>query len=204
MNLYYHYYAGIKWESLNACIKVFKYFREGNFAGVFASDYVKIVEDFYTTIIRKNGETYSIENNGDLRTVRIAAEVFPDLIKSQGVIGFLWKDGQTYIHVDGRKKCTLVLSDTKPDIPFLRQSTMKVGELNRRDDGLDLAFEGFGKGYFNLGGLKPHKSYTLSVIDRNEAQVLNRTLSADATGSLSLTAMFSAPSRSYHLRLVLK
>ena len=204
MNLYYHYYAGIKWESINACITVFKYFRAGNFAGVFASDYVKIAKDFYATRVRKDGDAYFFENDGNLRTIRFAAETYPDLEKSKGVIGFLWHGGQTYFHLDGTKQYKLVFSDAKPDVPYLRQSTMKAGLLKRNGDGISLAFEGFGKGYFNFGGLRPKRAYRLSIVDRNDAPVFTKVLSAGADGTAGFTKMFPAPPGRYQLRLAVK
>jgi hypothetical protein len=81
---------------------------------------------------------------------------------------------------------------------------MKAGVLERHGGGMELALEGFGKGYFKFGGLKPQTSYRLSVVNQKKASVFTRTLTADASGSLEVTTQFSAPPSTYHLRLAVK
>jgi len=204
MNLYYHFFSGIKNDSLNACITVFNYFRGGNFTGVFASEYVEIVEDFYATRIWKKEDGFYIENNGFLRTLRFNAHVYPDMEKSDGVIGFLHSKGQTYIHLNGQKKYKLVLSDKKVETPYLRQATFKTGVCSSKNGELKLYVYGFGKGYFSFGGLKPDTYYHLTMVNNKNEAVITEKSSATNSGIITFTTSLPAPAQAYQLFLTLE
>lgn len=201
MNFYYHYFSGIKNASLNAGITVLDYFRKGNFTGVFASEYVQIVEDFYNTSIQKIGNAFYIENNGFLRTLRFPAYIFPDMEKSRGVIGFLHHNGQTYIHLDGQKKYKLIVSNKKIETPYLRQATFKTGVFSINDDELTLNTHGFGRAYFSFGGFKVNSSYHITMVNNQNQIVVHEKSVTDHSGIVSFTTLLPGPPQAYTISL---
>ncbi len=205
MNLYYHFYGGIKRESLDACTFVFKYFQKGQYAGLFASEYLNIAEDFIKTRIWKEKDgIFRIENDGDLRTVRFKSPVFPDMEKSENVIGYQHSQGQTYIHLLGKKRNKIVLNSKPPNSPYLEQGTYEVNDFHHKKGALALSIMGFGKAYFKFGGLRPSIPYAIQIVDVKGNKIVDKDISSDQKGFLNLTKILPSPSTKYQLILSAK
>lgn len=196
MNLYYHFYGGIKNESLEALDYIYDYVRTMDAAPIFASQYCQIVEDFYQTRIGKEGQAFWVENNGFLRTVRFSREVNIDIDRSEGVLGYSYHEGQTYIHLDGSRHRRILLADTTPDVPYFIQATQHVDQRSYDGTHLRFIYRGFGKAFIKVGGLLAATPYqvTLSAPDREPVSSM---LTTDQGGLLEFRALLPAPAAIY-------
>ncbi len=55
---------------------------------MFLSEYAQRVLEFRATGIAKDGNMWIIRNGSNLKTLRVPSYLFPDLLKSKGVIGY--------------------------------------------------------------------------------------------------------------------
>lgn len=196
MNLYYHFYSGIKNESMDALRYVYDYIRSIDAASIFATNYLEIVEDYYDTRVGFDGQAYWVENNGYLRTIRFNDLTHVDVERSEGVVGYSFHENQTYIHLDGRKRRKIVLSDSAPKTPYLIQATQFVDRSNFDGQRFHFTYRGFGKTLIKIGGLKPNVNYqlTLKAGGRNG---ITASIKSDAKGVLEYRTILAAPSASY-------
>ncbi len=196
MNLYYHFYAGIKNESLDALHHVYRYIRSIDAASIFATQYCEIVDDFYNTKIGMDGNAYWVENEGFLRTIRFKNRVHVDMRKSVGVLGYSHSEGETYVHLDGSRRRTIFLSDRPPATPYLIQSTRYIDDS--RFDGATLRFtcRGFGKTLLKFGGLAPSSPYSMSL-KTPESETKQLTAFSDHEGVIAFRTNLPAPSETY-------
>lgn len=201
MNLYYHFYAGIKHASLDGCKVALDYFRKGKFAGLYASEYVSIAEDYFETRLWREDEAVFIENGGQLKTIRFNKDIYPDVTRSKGVVGYFPYQGQTYVHLAGKQPWKIVFGDTPVTIPYLVQSTYKIDDYERNNDVFMLFVSGFGKGFFEFGGLIPGKRYTVILSDSQNTPVYGDDLIANGEGHFNFECNLEPPKSTYALTL---
>ncbi len=192
MNMYYHFYGGIKNESLDAIRYIYDYVRSLDAASIFATNYCEIVEDYYATRVGFDGQSYWVENNGFLRTIRFNYKTHVDMEHSSGVIGYNYYNDQTYIHLDGSKRRKIVLSDSPPAIPYFVQATQFIDRSEFDGSQLNFSCRGFGKTLFRIGGLGSNTKYqlTLESPDRETIQV---SIKANQDGVLEYRTQLDAP-----------
>ncbi len=192
MNMYYHFYGGIKNESMDAIRYIYDYVRSIDAASIFASNYCEIVEDYYNTRVGFDGHAYWVENDGFLRTLRFNYKTHVDMERSKGVIGYNYHNDQTYIHLDGSKRRKIVLSDSPPAIPFFVQATQFIDQSAFDGSQLSFSCRGFGKTLLSIGGLGPNTKYqlTLESPDRETIQV---SITANQDGILEYKTQLDAP-----------
>jgi hypothetical protein len=171
MNLYYHFYSGIKNESMDALRTVYDYIRSIDAASIFATQYTEIVEDYYRTHVGFDGQAYWVENNGLLRTVRFNGKIHVDMERSEGVIGYSHNNSQTYIHLDGSKRRRIFLADTPPKVPYFIQATQFIDEQKYDGRQLKFVFRGFGKTLLKIGGLKPMSEFRVNLSTKGRTPV---------------------------------
>jgi hypothetical protein len=197
MNLYYHFYSGIKNESMDALKVVYDYIGTQDSANIFATQYIEIAEDYYRTHIGRDGEAYWIENNGFLRTIRFNGHQHVDMQRSEGIIGFSHTDdNQTYIHMDGRKRRILYLSDKQPTVPYIIQATQFIDEFSSTKESISLLFRGFGKSIIKIGGLHANTDYTI-IFATERDEVINTQIKTDMQGVLTYQTNLKAPQTRY-------
>jgi len=115
ISIYYHFYSGEKFASLNALKKVYDFALSQEVTPIYLSEYALRVLDYRETAIIRRGKGFIIKNAGYLRTLRIPASLgFPDIEKSKGIVGFKREGDFIYIHLDGSGKYTLLFTDKKP------------------------------------------------------------------------------------------
>ncbi len=103
INLYYHMYSGEFDESLDALLSNVKYIKSQNIIPIKTSSYIKIVLGFFSAkIYQDNPLSWSIENRGELNTIRFdnADDYFIDFRNSNGVLGFDHYQHSLYIFLD--------------------------------------------------------------------------------------------------------
>ncbi len=197
MNLYYHFYGGIKHESLNALYYIYDYIRNADVAAIFASQYCKIVEDYYKTQISITQNRYKVENSGFLRTIRFNRKVHVDVERSKGVVGYSFYNGQTYVYLDGTDIRTIQLSEEQPNTPYIVQATQFIDHSSYENSQLTFTVRGFGNNLIKVGGLKPETVYHLTLSTLESFSV---TISATANqeGIASFATILSPPIATYN------
>lgn len=204
MNLYYHFYSGIKHESMDALRLVYDYIREQDSANIFATQYVEIVEDYYRTHIGHEDGAYWIENNGFLRTLRFNGLKQVDMQRSEGIIGFYQTDsGQTYVHMDGSQRKKLYLTDKKPAVPYIIQATQFIDKFSSSVDQADFSYRGFGKTLIKVGGLQANTQYSVAFY-KDEKMVISSTVKTNGEGVLMHRSQLKAPQMSYSVKIIKK
>lgn len=196
MNLYYHFYSGIKNESLDALRMIYDYIRSIDAASIFASQYCEIVEDYYNTRIGYDNKKYWVENNGFLRTIRFKDKVHVDMAESEGVVGYMQDRGQTYVHLDGSVRRKIKLANRPPATPFFIQATQYIDASTYAGGQLNFIYRGFGKTLLKFGGLAPGRTYQLSLEAQGRDQV-GAELTADANGVAEFRTSLAAPATVY-------
>ena len=88
-----------------------------NESPLYISEYAHKVLDFRQTAIIKLEDGFLIKNDGELRTLRIPKEWgFPDLERSEGVVGFKEEEDFFYVHLDNSGRYILRFRNSPP--PF--------------------------------------------------------------------------------------
>lgn len=117
ISIYYHFYSGQKFASLNALKKVYEYALSQETNPMYISEYAHKVLDFRQTAIIKLEDGFLIKNDGELRTLRIPKEWgFPDIERSEGVVGFKEEKEFFYVHLDNSGRYVLRFRSSPP--PF--------------------------------------------------------------------------------------
>lgn len=204
MNLYYHFYSGIKNESMDALKVIYNYIRQQDSADIFATQYVEIAEDYYRTHIGREGDGYWIENNGFLRTLRFNGHRQVDMQRSEGIIGFYQtEEGETYIHMDGSKRKKLYLSDKNPSQPYIIQTTQFIDQFSSTKNKVNFTYRGFGKTILKIGGLHPNTHYEVTFSTKEE-NVLYAKVKTNSEGILSYRSQLTAPQLTYSVSILNK
>ena len=206
MNVYYHFYSGIKHEGLDALTLIFDDLvaraRRGEIAPIHTSDYCRIAADFFTTrLVRTGTDGWTVTNQGHLRTLRIKRPVHIDLDRSRGVLGYKRELGQTYVHLDARPHRTVVLAQTPPRTLHVRQATTVIDAMRRSAGGLELDLRGFGWAVLSIAGARPGETHRLTLTGRDGSTVAEVRVAADASGVLAFRHLLPPPSGAYTLRI---
>jgi hypothetical protein len=196
MNLYYHFYGGIKNESMEALRYIYDYIRSMDAASIFASQYLEIVEDQYKTHVGFDGQAYWVENNGFLRTIRFNDKVHVDMGRSDGVVGYSHNDNQTYIHLDGSKRRRIFLADTVPKVPYFIQATQFIDKQEHVGRQLKFIYRGFGKTLLKIGGLDPVTEYRL-VLSTKGKEPVTASVRTNRDGVVEYRTLLDAPQSIY-------
>jgi len=201
MNLYFHYFSGLRSASMDALRYVLDYCRKKDIAALFTSQYCDIAGDYYRTHMIREAGGWKVINGGALRTVRFNGNVRPDMSLSKGVLGYIHLAGQTYVHLDGSSERTIALSDAEKLEPHLRQSTFIVDSGDFSADAVKLTCRGFGKAYFSLAGLQAGKRFSATLCGEDGKAVFSRSVQADDGGVAEVRLSLDGPPRSYTLTM---
>ena len=138
INIYYHFYLGEYRESLDSLHTIYKYALSQPLISIDATDYCEIVYGFLDGTIHKRDDGYDLANYGACRTIRIPKALgYPDLAKSQNILGFKEWEDQLYIHL-GEETAHLVLTDQRPTTPYLQEASVILTDLQITDQ--EIAF----------------------------------------------------------------
>ncbi|MBI2252177.1 MAG: hypothetical protein HYU63_05495, partial [Armatimonadetes bacterium] len=201
MNLYYHFYSGIKRESMEALKIIYDYIRENNFAAIFTSEYCRIVEDFYFTRLWNKNNIWWCENNGYLRTLRFKGKVNVDIAQSEGVVGYCHFQNQTYVHLDGSKKRKITLSSESPSIPYIHLGSYFVDNMITKKNFINFKIKGFGKMYFQIAGFAPDKLYNLRIENEKKELIKEIQVKSNLEGLLDFKEVFNIPIENYGISI---
>ncbi|MEJ5173661.1 MAG: endo alpha-1,4 polygalactosaminidase, partial [Hydrogenothermaceae bacterium] len=124
ISIYYHFYSGQKVASLKALKEVYDYAMKQDTNPMFLSEYAQRVLEFRNMVIAEDirDDTVLMRSEGSLKTVRLdSIDIYPDIFKSKGVVGFSMVNNSTYIHLDNSGDYKMVFSNTIPNF-YLKDS----------------------------------------------------------------------------------
>jgi hypothetical protein len=146
IDIYYHFYSGVKLASLNAVKDVYNWALKQDVIPLKVSDYILKVLDFYNTAVAKEKDYWLVKTDKNLRTLRVDKNMgYPDLKESKGVVGFYEYNNQLYMSLDGSGDYKIKFTDKRPALPYIEQSNARIksADINKR--------------YFHLIGYVPVK-----------------------------------------------
>jgi hypothetical protein len=135
INIYYHIYSASRLASINALRDVYEWAIAQKTSKLYASEYIKRVQDFYAMAIEKESEnSYLIYNKGELKTVRFDKELYVDMEHSVGVAGFNHINGATYVILDSNHFHRIQLTNKNPNQPYLKDTNGWVERVVKSGD----------------------------------------------------------------------
>ena len=144
ISIYYHFYSGQKLASLNALKEVYRYALSQPITPMFLSQYALRVLDFRDTSILVTQGGFRIRNSGYLRTLRVVKEMgYPDMKKSKGIIGYVERGKDIYIHLDGSGDYLLVFSPAPNDHFRLVSANGIVRSYRSKENEIALEIESY-------------------------------------------------------------
>lgn len=165
INVYYHFYSGEKWAALNALKTVLDSSLTNDVAPLFVSEYLKIVQDFFTTEIEETGENrWSIRNAAVCRTIRFDdCDLQPELQQSRNVIGFLHHQNCLYVHLGSEKESFVVLTEKPAERVYLHQASHGLENVRLFTNNIEFSASGFGRGHFTFRNLLAQSVYSVRI-----------------------------------------
>lgn len=102
VDIYYHTYSASKRAGVNALHKAHQWAESQPLHPIFASEYIRKVQDFHDMSIAREGSGWRIRSNGNLRTLRLPDSLgTPNLSNAIGVAGFNAGVEGNYVHLTG-------------------------------------------------------------------------------------------------------
>jgi uncharacterized protein (TIGR01370 family) len=146
VDLYYHTYSASKPASLSALHRIYAWVAGQNLHPVFASDYIRKVQDFNRMVIARTPDGFRVRGDGRLRTVRIPGgqPAAPDWAASPGLAGMSPAPEGQYLHLSGPAADLKLTAPATKDV-YLAEANARLSSFERR--GRDL--------YFGLAGNVP-------------------------------------------------
>ncbi len=154
IGIYYHFYSGTKVAALNALHEVYRWALGQETFPVWTSEYAATVRGFQqAALARRLDGTWLLRGFGALSTVRLAAELgWPDLERSQGVLGVRDLPQGRYVSLDRGAAVTLALTGQAPHGPYLLSANAAVASFRRDGNRLRLRLVGHVPVAAEIGG----------------------------------------------------
>ncbi len=142
ISIYYHFYSAEKLASLNALKSVYEYAISQKVNPLFLSEYALKVLDYRNTAILIEEEGYRIRNSGYLRTLRTPVYMgYPDIKSSKGVIGYIKKGNNIYVHLDSSGDSLIKISENeKTEWINIISLNGKIKSYERNNNEVEFAF----------------------------------------------------------------
>ncbi|MFH1830234.1 MAG: hypothetical protein ABH871_05610 [Pseudomonadota bacterium] len=168
IDIYYHYYIMERNMGIDSIKELYDWALTQEIAPVFASDYIKHLDGFLSTIIdRISPQQWVISNNGELRTIRLDDYTgYVDLQKSKGVLGYVSYQGSLYVHLDNGLRSEIHLTNERASQPYLIKANGKINNWWMAAKGVRFTLRTMGRVQFVLGGMKKNQSYTVSLKEK--------------------------------------
>ena len=172
INVYYHFYSGEKEASLKALKEVYDYSLTQDIIPVFTSYYLSIVTGFLSGRFQKLADGgWKFSDYGTCQTVRFdETDLFPDLERSSGVIGFIHWNNRLYVHLSEKNNAILYFAEKKPQKPYLVEASAIVSNWTVNFEDIKYSAYGFGKGIFRLAGLKPKTVVDIDIVKEDKKE----------------------------------
>ncbi|MEQ8192071.1 MAG: hypothetical protein ABRQ39_29175, partial [Candidatus Eremiobacterota bacterium] len=201
VNIYYHFYSGIYRESLEALQKLYEYCLSKHMALLFASQYSRIIKDFYYAQTGKTGDGgFIIRNMGYLRTVRFDnTSLRPDLERSENILGFNYYNNSLYIFLDEKEEHKIYLTDKIQSKVYLKSASHYIGLWDCDEHKIKAVIQdGIGAGYMEIASLKRDTLYNVKLKD------IDFDVKTDSEGLLSFKYELKGKPQNYILEACIK
>lgn len=143
INMYFHTYSASKRASLTALHTVYDWALAQPINPLYASEYVALVQDFYRMVVGRSAKGWHLFHLQATEEVRVPQELgFPDLEKSDGVIGYVDTATDRYIHVDPSHAPVLTFGSAPNQAPYLVKTNGKVVSWQRTTNTLEMEVVG--------------------------------------------------------------
>jgi hypothetical protein len=205
LNIYLHFYIGDRREGLDGIKVAYDYCINEKIAPLFASEYVSIVKDFTSLKQYKLADDgYLIVHNGSLRTIRFDdTELYPDLEKSKGVIGFKRYQNSSYFHLNSGNKQTIYLTNNKPNAVYLSYGSHQISDWKASRKHVSFKSSGIGNVEFSFKNLAPQTKYQLIISSLNDTnQMEDKLVQTDNEGHLIIHSSFEKYNERYQFELI--
>ncbi|MBA2651872.1 MAG: endo alpha-1,4 polygalactosaminidase [Tatlockia sp.] len=133
LSIYYHFYSATDQAALRALKRVYDWTLKQNYIPLYITEYIDKVVDFNNTVIAKDtskgSDSWYIYNNKSLREFRWPVKsprTFPDLEKSENVIGFSIHNNDLYIHLGPLDTSRISFTQSAPTRPYLVEANAEV------------------------------------------------------------------------------
>ena len=188
INVYYHIFTAEKHASVKALEEVYDYVVERDIAPMFTADYLKTVQGFLSAEIAREGQNaWRIRNHGALRTIRFDGENrFPDLGRSQNVIGYQRYQGSLYVFLGEAPESMIALTESAPSQPYISLASHRILDWRLEQNGISLAVEGVGRKKVVLANVRPNAEF--AAVETTAAGERRVRLRSDGSGTLTWTS----------------
>jgi polysaccharide biosynthesis protein PelA len=193
LNIYYHFYIGDRAEGLEGLEAAYRYCANRDIAPLFASEYARMVRDYYQTRLFNNRDgSWTVKDNGRVRTLRFdnALDQYPDFSRSSGIIGFGHVNQDLYVYLDEGNTHTIALSTVPPEQLYLAWGSHQVNDLRRSAEQIVFTSRGYGQAEFVLANLPAGATYQVAVTPDNGDPVTTETIQVDPAGFLTIQHPF--------------
>ncbi len=165
VDVYYHFYSAEKRASLQALKTVIEKSVEAIVAPVFASEYLRIVQGFFSMQIRRVDELqWEISKGGACKTIRFDnCSLQVDLGKSLNVIGYSHNQEMLYIHLGAADLSRVVLTSKADNCVYLHQATHQPVNLEMAAGKIRFSARGYGSGFFEFYNLPQQQEYIARI-----------------------------------------
>jgi hypothetical protein len=147
IDIYYHFYSATKKASLKALHYVYQWALKQKVMSIYTSSYIKKVLDFYHIGLTKRivgQESYIMNTHGDLRQFRVPKKYgYPDIKKSDNIIGFSSYGDDYYVHMGPQPQATLVLTKNRPTTPFLVSANGRIESFTWSSRGFTFSIKAY-------------------------------------------------------------
>ena len=144
IDLYYHFYSASQLGGLKSLRQVYDWALSQHVMNIYASDYYQKVVDFNQLAIAEVDDGWLFETNDALRELRIPQSMgYPDLERSEHVIGYSAYQGNYYVHLGPGGEALLYLKTQPPTLPYLLESNARVTHFERKPHGIDFSLDGY-------------------------------------------------------------
>lgn len=142
VDIYYHTYSASKRAGLSALHKAFAWAQAQELHPVFASEYIRKVQDFHDMSIAREGAGYRIRSNGNLRTLRLPESLgHPDMTSANGVAGFSSGKEGRYVHLTGSAAWFANVSrEDESSPPYLYDANGRIADWQDTADSKNISF----------------------------------------------------------------
>lgn len=198
IDIYYHFYIGERWASLNSLKEVLEKTMVLEVAPMFISEYIAIVRGFFSTQVEEISEdAWRIKNFGKCTTIRFDnTQKYPDFEKSSGLLGFLHLQGSLYVHLQEGREVVLALTDSKPAGCYLEQASHRLARWKATREQVSFKTEGYGQGRFVIANLFKKREYRILIKElKSNAGTKAKSLitQTDAAGKLAFRHPMNGP-----------
>ena len=133
VGIYYHTYSTSKRASLIALDDVYQWAMAQPLHPIYASEYIRKVQDFYSYSIAKKGDMWQVRGRGNLRTLRWPSPwAHPDFGRSTGVAGWSAGNEAPYLHLTGDQATFAPIQSgtpaPTPATPYLYAANARISQ----------------------------------------------------------------------------